>query len=86
MKCKKSSDMKESILKTIGKVIKNILLMLDVKCPNADCGKVMTLEKYEEHEYYCDLPKCENKLCGMGSEKLFIVSLLFSNSILIQFF
>jgi hypothetical protein len=80
MKCKKSSDIKDSILKPIGKVIKNILYVLEVKCPNADCEKVMALEKYEVHEYYCDLPKCENKLCGTGSEKLITVFIFPYNS------
>jgi hypothetical protein len=70
MRCKKSSDLKESIMKPIGKVIKNILYQLEVKCPNKDCCELMSLEKYEEHEYYCYLPKCQNPLCGVGSEKL----------------
>ena len=69
-KCKKSSDLKESVLKPVGKVIKNILYSLEVKCPNKDCEEVMSLEKYEEHEYYCHLPKCQNPLCNVGSEKL----------------
>jgi hypothetical protein len=73
MRCKKSSDLKESIMKPIGKVIKNILYLLEVKCPNKDCEQIMTLEKYEEHEYYCHLPKCQNIMCGMGSEKLIYV-------------
>jgi hypothetical protein len=77
MRCKKTSDVKESIMKPIGKVIKNILYQLEVKCPNKDCEKIMTLEKYEEHEYYCHLPKCQNPKCGMGSEKLIIVINLF---------
>jgi len=32
----------------------------------------MTLEKYEEHEYYCHLPKCQNSMCGVGTEKLIV--------------
>jgi len=89
MKCKKSSDMKESILKPVGKVIKNILYLLEVKCPNSDCEKIMSLEKYEEHEYYCYLPKCENNLCGVGSEKLIIVHntyKIFNNKIIFFLF
>jgi hypothetical protein len=76
MRCKKSSDLKESIMKPIGKVIKNILHSLEVKCPNKDCEQVMSLEKYEDHEYYCHLPKCQNNLCGKGSEKLITVNSL----------
>jgi hypothetical protein len=57
-------------MKPIGKVIKNILYALEVRCPNQECDQVMTLDKYEEHEYYCHLPKCQNSLCGAGSEKL----------------
>jgi hypothetical protein len=60
-------------MKPIGKVIKNILYQLEVKCPNENCGLVMTLEKYEDHEYLCHLPKCQNSMCGIGSEKLIIV-------------
>lgn len=75
MRCKKSSDLKESIMKPIGKVIKNILYQLEVKCPNESCEQVMTLELYEQHEYICHLPKCQNPLCGIGSEKLIIVRL-----------
>lgn len=74
MRCKKSSDLKESIMKPIGKVIKNILHSLEVKCPNKDCELIMSLEKYEDHEYYCHLPKCQNVLCGKGSEKLISVN------------
>ena len=73
MRCKKSSDLKENIMKPIGKVIKNILHQLEVKCPNIDCLQLMNLDKYEEHEYYCHLPKCQNSMCGKGSEKLIIV-------------
>lgn len=69
LQCKSNSNIKESILKPIGKVIKNLLFQLEVKCPKVDCRKVMTLDKYESHEYYCFLPKCENYLCGLGSEK-----------------
>ena len=73
MRCKRTCDIKESIMKPIGKVIKNILYQMEVKCPNDNCGKFMTLDKYEEHEYYCYLPKCQNILCGMGSEKMITV-------------
>lgn len=73
MRCKKTNDLKETLMKPIGKVIKNILHQLEVSCPNADCQQVMTLEKYEEHEYYCDLPKCQNIKCKKGSEKLISV-------------
>jgi hypothetical protein len=76
MKCKQTSESKDSILKPIGKVIKNILYNLEVKCPNEGCDKIMTLEKYEDHEYYCYLPKCQNILCGQGSEKLIIVNFI----------
>ena len=55
MRCKKQSN-GESIMKPIGKVIKNIINNLEVKCPNEDCGKVMTFEEYEKHETICDLP------------------------------
>ena len=64
-------------MKPIGKVIKNILYALEVKCPNKNCEQVMTLEKYEEHEYYCQLPKCQNPLCSIGCERLIIVKILF---------
>ena len=50
MRCKKQNDLRESIMKPAGKVIKNILYSLKVKCPNKDCEKIMTLEEYEEHE------------------------------------
>ena len=30
----------------------------------------MTLEEYENHEYICGLPKCNNIICNIGSEKL----------------
>jgi hypothetical protein len=60
-------------MKPIGKVIKNILYQLEVKCPNKGCDELMSLEKYEEHEYYCHLPKCQNTLCNVGTEKLFTV-------------
>ena len=72
MRCKKTTDQSESIMKPIGKVIRNILLSLEVKCPNKDCGKIMTLENYTEHESECDLPKCQNPKCGKGSEKLIV--------------
>ena len=60
-------------MKPVGKVIKNILLALEVQCPNKECDKTMSLEKYEEHEYYCQLPKCQNSLCNIGTEKLISV-------------
>lgn len=62
--------MKESIFKNVGKVIRNILMTLEVECPNSNCKRQMTLEDYEGHEYLCGLPKCENPLCQAGSEKL----------------
>ncbi len=74
MKCKSSYNLKESIFKPIGKVVKNILYQLEIKCPNMSCGKEMTLDKYEEHEFYCFLPKCMNVLCGKGTDKQIIVS------------
>lgn len=64
-------------MKPVGKVIKNILNSLEVKCPNKDCLKIMTLEQYEEHESICDLPKCQNPKCGKGSEKLILVSIIY---------
>lgn len=70
LRCKKSNDLKDSIFKNIGKVIKNIIQNLEVQCPNEKCKKIMTLEKYEDHEYICALPKCENSLCGKGSDAL----------------
>jgi hypothetical protein len=66
-------------MKPIGKVIKNILYALEVRCPNQECDQVMTLDKYEEHEYYCHLPKCQNSLCGTGSEKLIEVKIIDNN-------
>jgi hypothetical protein len=77
MRCKKANDLvrESSIMKPIGKVIKNIIYQLEVKCPNINCEQVMTLEKYEEHEYFCYLPKCQNSLCNIACEKLVIVSL-----------
>jgi len=62
-------------MKPVGKVIKNILLSLEVRCPNNECDKVMSLEKYEDHEFYCRLPKCQNTLCSIGTEKLVNVSI-----------
>lgn len=70
MRCVKSNDSKGSIIKPVGKVIRNILNALQVKCPNKDCGKVMTLEEYQKHEIICGLPKCQNKKCQKGSLKL----------------
>jgi hypothetical protein len=52
---------------------------MEVKCPNDNCGKFMTLDKYEEHEYYCYLPKCQNSLCGTGSEKMINVKSIYSS-------
>ena len=76
VRCKKSNDLKDSIFKNVGKVIRNMLLCLEVECPNTNCKKIMSLEQYEEHEYICGLPKCQNELCQVGSEKLsqFIVN------------
>lgn len=70
MKCKLVNDFSTNLMKPIGKVIKNILLSLKVKCPKIDCGKIMTLEEYEEHEKECDLPKCQNPKCLKPTEKL----------------
>ena len=53
----------------IGKVIRNILSSLEVKCPNEDCLKIMSLEKYELHESICGLPKCQNQKCLKRTEK-----------------
>ena len=68
MRCKPTN--KENIMKPIGKVIKNIINNLEVKCQNKDCGKVMTLEEYEKHEIICNLPKCQNEKCHRGREQL----------------
>ena len=73
MRCQKLSDLKESIMKPIGKVIKNILYQLELVCPNENCQKSMNLEKYEEHEYICYLPKCQNYLCKQAYEKSIVV-------------
>ena len=70
LRCKKNNDLKDSIFKNVGKVIRNLILNLEVECPNESCKSIMTLEKYEDHEYVCGLPKCQNILCGQGSEKL----------------
>jgi len=67
-------------MKPVGKVIKNILLCLEVKCPNKECEKLMSLEKYEDHEYFCLLPKCQNTLCSVGTEKLVSVILFIFNN------
>lgn len=75
MKCKSSYNLKESIFKPVGKVVKNILYQLEIKCPNITCGKEMCLDKYEEHEFYCFLPKCQNVICGKGTDRQIIVSL-----------
>lgn len=71
MRCKKQSN-GESIMKPIGKVIKNIINNLEVKCPNEDCGKTMSFEEYEKHESICDLPKCQNEKCRRGREHLIL--------------
>ena len=71
MRCKKN-DLRESIMRPIGKVIKNILYTLQVKCPNENCNKIMNLEQYESHEEICGLPKCQNEKCLKPSEKLII--------------
>ena len=60
MKCKVENDLMQNIMKPAGKVIKNMLLSMQVKCPRPECGKVMTLEEYEEHALICELPKCSN--------------------------
>jgi len=75
MKCKSNYNIKESLLKPVGKVVKNLLYQLEIKCPNTCCGNVFTLDKYEEHEFYCFLPKCQNTLCGKGSDKQVTVSI-----------
>lgn len=70
MRCKKTIEgqsnqsNKVSIMKPAGKVIKNILYNMSVKCPNKDCQKVMTLEEYKEHELICDLLSCKNPKCN----------------------
>lgn len=74
MKCKSNYNLKESLFKPIGKVVKNILYQLEIKCPNPTCEKVFSLDKYEEHEFYCFLPKCQNVLCGKGIDKQVSVS------------
>lgn len=56
-------------MKNVGKVIRNIIDNLEVRCPNASCEKQMTLEKYEDHEYICKLPKCQNELCKKSTEQ-----------------
>ena len=71
MRCQKQQN-SESIMKPIGKVIKNIINNLEVKCPNEDCGKTMTFEEYEKHEIICTLPKCQNEKCKKGREHLII--------------
>lgn len=70
LRCKKSNDLKDSIFKNVGKIIRNTILNLEVECPNENCKKMMNLEEYEDHEYLCGLPKCHNSICGLGSEKL----------------
>lgn len=74
LNCKTNCNLKESIMKPVGKVVKNLLCQLKIKCPNNKCEKVMTLDKYDDHENYCFLPKCDNKFCGVGSDKLIPVS------------
>lgn len=70
MRCKKNNDLKESIFKNVGKVIKNLLSSLEVQCQNQTCKKIMLLDEYNDHEYMCYLPKCSNTLCQKASEKL----------------
>lgn len=70
LRCKKSNDLKDSIFKNVGKVIRNMLMSLEVECPNSNCKKIMSLEDYENHEYLCGFPKCDNALCQAASEKL----------------
>ena len=72
MRCRKQNDLNESIMKPCGKVIKNILYSLEVKCPNEFCNKIMSLEEYEEHEIICGLPKCDNIKCNKSTEKLIL--------------
>ena len=74
MKCKFDYNIKESIFKPVGKVVKNILYQLQIKCPNSSCEKIFTLDKYEDHEFYCFLPKCQNNYCGKGSDKQILVN------------
>lgn len=68
MRCNRNDSIIK-IMKPIGKVIKNLLYNQRIKCPNEDCGMEMTLEKYEEHEKECDIPKCQNIKCLKPSEK-----------------
>ena len=72
MRCKKQSSNSESIIRPVGKVIKNIINALEVKCPNEDCGKIMSFEEYEKHEIICALPKCQNEKCRKGREHLIL--------------
>lgn len=81
MKCKSNANIRESIMKPIGKVVKNLLYQLQIVCPNDQCGKIFSLDKYEEHEFYCFLPKCQNVLCGQGSDKQIIVRLFIISNI-----
>jgi hypothetical protein len=76
MKCKSNYNIRESIVKPIGKVVKNILYQMEIKCPNSSCGKAFLLDKYEDHEFYCFLPKCDNLICKMGSDKQICVSFI----------
>ena len=62
MRCTKPSK-GESIMRPVGRVIRNIINSLEVKCPNEDCEKIMTFEEYEKHEGICHLPKCQNEKC-----------------------
>lgn len=75
MKCK--SNVKDSLFKPIGKVVKNILYQLKIRCQNSSCNEVFTLDKYEEHEFYCFLPKCNNTFCKKKAETFVSVSYLF---------
>jgi len=59
-------------MKPIGKVIRNIINNLEVKCPNKDCGKIMKFEEYEKHEAICNLPKCQNEKCNRKLDKIIL--------------
>lgn len=72
MKCK--SNFKDSLFKPVGKVVKNILYQLKIKCQNSSCNEIFTLDKYEEHEFYCFLPKCNNSFCKKKAETYVTVS------------
>ena len=71
MRCKRSNGM-EFVMKPVGKVIKNIMNNLQVKCPNVDCGKIMNFEFYEAHQRICNWPKCQNEKCKKEQENLIV--------------